>query len=140
MLDWIDSQRNAMRDRVIEWCNINSYTLNLPGVAQMGTEAEKALLALGAQIEWIDLPPAEAIDERGGIVQQPVGRALRARKRPEHPRQMFLGIHLDTVYPPDQPFQRVETIDSNTLRGPGVIDAKGGLVVMHPHQIQQLTR
>jgi len=43
---------------------------------------------------------------------------------------MFLGIHLDTVYPPDSPFQRVEALDSTMLRGPGVIDAKGGLVIL----------
>ena len=129
-LSWIDSQLDAMRLRVIELCNINSYTFNLEGVARVGKEAEHLLAALGAQIEWIDLPPAESIDDRGEVVQKPLGRALRARKRPDAPRQVFLGIHLDTVYPPDQPFQEVQGIDKNTLRGPGVIDAKGGLVVM----------
>src|SRR5213076_2181510 len=64
------------------------------------------------------------------VVQSPLGQALRARKRPDAPRQLFLGIHLDTVYPLDQPFQEVQGIDKNTLRGPGVIDAKGGLVVI----------
>src|SRR5256885_7707975 len=119
-----------MRRRVIELCNINSYTFILEGVARVGEEAEHLLGALGAQIEWIDLPPAESIDDRGEVVHRPLGRALRARKRSDAPRQVFLGIHLDTVYPLDQPFQEVTGIDKNTLRGPGVIDAKGGLVVM----------
>ena len=96
----------------------------------MGEEVERVLRTFGAQIEWIDLPPAESIDSRGLMTRQPLGRAMRARKRPEAPRQIFLGIHLDTVYPLDQPFQKVEALDANTLRGPGVIDAKGGLVVM----------
>src|SRR4051812_42280427 len=129
-LTWIDSQRDAMRDRVIEWCNINSYTFNLPGLARVGEEAEAALRALGAQIERLDIPVCASIDERGAQTTKPLGRALRARKRPDASRQIFLGIHLDTVYPPDQAFQRVETIDANVLRGPGVIDAKGGAVVM----------
>jgi glutamate carboxypeptidase len=119
-----------MRRRVIDLCNINSYTFNLEGVARVGEQAEHLLEALGAKIEWIDLPPAESIDDRGEVVHRNLGRALRARKRPDAPRQVFLGIHLDTVYPPDQPFQEVQGIDKNTLRGPGVIDAKGGLVVM----------
>src|SRR5215471_8936989 len=94
LLDWIDSQRDAMRDRVIEWCNINSYTLNLPGVARVGAEAERVLRSLGAEVEWIDLPPAESMDDRGEIMHQPLGRALRARKRPDASRRVFLGIHL----------------------------------------------
>jgi glutamate carboxypeptidase len=129
-LTWIDSQRDAMRDRVIEWCNINSYTYNVAGVNRVGEQAAKALQSLGAEIEWIDVPPAESIDHRGQTTTQPLGKSLRARKRSNTSRKVFLGIHLDTVYPPDQPFQNVRTIDVNTLNGPGVIDAKGGLVVM----------
>jgi len=130
VLRWIDSQRDAMRDRVIAWCNINSYTHNLPGVAQMGAACEAVLRSLGFEIEWIDLPPAEVIDHRGKIVTQPLGRALRARKRPDASRKVFLGRHLDTVYPLEQGFNRCKMLDSNTIRGPGVIDAKGGLVVL----------
>ena len=37
---------------------------------------------------------------------------------------------MDTVYAPNHPFKRVEQLDSNLLRGPGVADMKGGLVVM----------
>jgi glutamate carboxypeptidase len=129
-LQWIDAQRDVMRQRVIEFCNINSYTFNLEGLARVGEEAAHLLAALGAKIEWIDLPPAESVDDRGEVVRKPLGRALRARKRPEAQKQIFLGIHLDTVYPLDQPFQEVQGIDENTLRGPGVIDAKGGLIVM----------
>src|SRR5207248_1107235 len=46
------------------------------------------------------------------------------------PMCVFLGIHMDTVYGLDHPFQTVEHIDGNTFRGPGVADAKGGLCVM----------
>jgi glutamate carboxypeptidase len=40
-----------------------------------------------------------------------------------------LNIHLDTVYPPDSPFQSARE-EAGVLRGPGVADAKGGLAVM----------
>jgi len=114
----------------VRWCEMNSYTFNLAGLAHVGVAVELAMLELGAHLEWIELPPAESIDARGAVANQPLGRALRARKRPEAAKQVFLGIHLDTVYPPDQPFQHVRKIADNTLNGPGVIDAKGGLVVM----------
>jgi len=44
--------------------------------------------------------------------------------------RVLLGIHYDTVYGPDHPFQHVTRVDDNTLQGPGVADAKGGIVVM----------
>ena len=31
ILGWIDAQRDALRQRLIDWCNINSYTYNLSG-------------------------------------------------------------------------------------------------------------
>jgi glutamate carboxypeptidase len=59
-----------------------------------------------------------------------LGQAVQARKRPGALIRIFLGIHIDTVYAVDHPFQSVERMDANKLRGPGVIDAKGGLCVM----------
>src|SRR5204863_964034 len=38
--------------------------------------------------------------------------------------------HYDTVYEAGHLFQRCTLLDENTLRGPGVADMKGGLVVM----------
>ena len=110
--------------------------LTWPEVRRAVPDAELTLLGYGAQppsgdpSAGIRVLAPDTIDPRGQVMKQPLGRALRARKRSESPRQIFLGIHLDTVYPPDQPFQEVTAIDANTLRGPGVIDAKGGLVVM----------
>jgi len=37
---------------------------------------------------------------------------------------------MDTVYPEDHPFQKCRRVDDNILVGPGVTDAKGGLLVM----------
>jgi glutamate carboxypeptidase len=60
----------------------------------------------------------------------PLGKALRITKRPQAPLRVFAGIHMDTVYPPDHPFQTVTPLGPDTLRGPGVADAKGGLAMM----------
>ena len=47
------------------------------------------------------------------------------------PRQKILLIgHLDTVFERDSPFQKFERLDANTARGPGIIDMKGGDVII----------
>ena len=35
------------------------------------------------------------------------------------PIRIFLGIHIDTVYGIDHPFQRVESVDGNMICGTG---------------------
>jgi len=44
--------------------------------------------------------------------------------------RVLLVIHYDTVYGPDNPFNRVTVLPSGRWNGPGVVDAKGGIVVM----------
>src|SRR6185503_6097405 len=47
------------------------------------------------------------------------------------PGQKILLIgHLDTVFEPSNPFQRFERLNDSTSKGPGIIDMKGGDVVM----------
>lgn len=60
----------------------------------------------------------------------PLGQAISMTKRPDAPLQVLLVIHMDTVYGPDHPFAATTLLDDNRLQGPGVADAKGGLVVM----------
>ena len=129
-LAWIDAQAGAMRDLVIELGNINSNTRNLEGLACLTQALQPHLSKLESNIESIPLPAEQLIDSQGREVSLPLAPAIRLRKRASASLQVFLNIHIDTVYPKDDPFQTVEQLDANTLRGPGVIDAKGGLVVL----------
>jgi glutamate carboxypeptidase len=43
---------------------------------------------------------------------------------------MLLIGHLDTVFEPDSPFQQFQRIDEKTAKGPGIIDMKGGDVII----------
>jgi glutamate carboxypeptidase len=128
-LDWIDSQSDRLRSLVIEWANINSGSHNLDGLARFAAVLKRHFSTLG-EVHEIALPPEQVIDSRGQTIALPLGKALSIRKRPDAPLRVFLGIHMDTVYREDDPFQRVEQVDANILRGPGVVDAKGGLAVM----------
>ena len=107
-----------LRDRLIRWANQNSGSDNLPGLAAMLGLLEADFAALpGVTTERVPCANTAA-------------QALRVRYRPEAPHQVLLSGHFDTVYSADNPFQRCELVDDRTLRGPGVTDMKGGLVVM----------
>ncbi len=129
-LDWIDTQRDRMIDRVRRWCNINSGSTNLAGLAAMTDALDESFAGLSGHNRRITLTPAPTIDSHGQRRETPLGQAIHITNPCDAPLRVFLGIHMDTVYGPDHPFQVVEQVDTNTLRGPGVVDAKGGLAVM----------
>jgi glutamate carboxypeptidase len=130
IFDWIDSRTGEMVDQLINWANRNTGSANIEGINQFGVALGLELTALGATVTQIDLEPGQAIDRFGKPISIPVGRAICATKRPHAPRRVFLCIHTDTVYPKDHAFQTCTRIDANTLQGPGVADAKGGIVVL----------
>jgi len=104
----------ALLERVV---NINSGTMNLAGVRQVGDVFSAQLRTLGFTTRWIDGAP---FNRAGHLV------AERAR---QGPRVLLIG-HLDTVFEADSPFQRFERLTPTTARGPGVIDMKGGDVII----------
>jgi glutamate carboxypeptidase len=130
ILAWIDAQAGAMTQRLIDWAQINTYSTHLAGLDRFRALLLREFNALGGQATEVDLQPAESIDEHGQVIRTPLAKALRVVKRPQAPRRVFLCIHMDTVYPPQHPFQSCTRLDEATLQGPGVADAKGGLVVL----------
>ena len=108
----------ALRDLLISWADLNSGSDNFPGLDRMraALAAEFATLP-GATVEHVPLAGTPA-------------QALRLRVRPAAPTQLLFSGHYDTVYGAGSPFQRCTLLDADTLRGPGVADMKGGLVVM----------
>jgi len=129
-IDWIDSQAQRMIELAEHWANINSASDNLHGLEQMAAALVDTFSPLGGHLKLIDLPPRDTIDSTGHAVQKPLGRALSIIKRPHARLRVFLGIHMDTVYGLDQPFQTTQRLDADKLCGPGVADAKSGIVVM----------
>ena len=109
---------SALRDLLISWADINSGSENFPGLDRMraALAAEFGTLP-GATVEHVPLTGTPA-------------QALRVRVRPGAPIQLLLSGHYDTVYGTDSPFQACTLLDADTLRGPGVSDMKGGLVVI----------
>src|ERR1051325_653350 len=97
--------------------NINSGTHNFAGVRAVGDLFRKEFDALGFKTIWVD---GAAVKRAGHLVADPPGSG---------PRIVLVG-HLDPVFEADSPFQRFERIDDKTARGPGIIDMKGGDVII----------
>ena len=104
----------SLLERVV---NINSGTQNFDGVRAVGRVFRGELDALGFKTDWVD---GAAFKRAGHLV---------ARRPGGGPRVLLIG-HLDTVFEKDSPFQKFERIDERTARGPGIIDMKGGDVVL----------
>ena len=104
----------ALLERLV---NINSGTANHDGVRQVGALLRERLDALGFTTRWED---ATSVDRAGHLV---------AEHRGPGPKLLLIG-HLDTVFEPGSPFQRFERLNDTTARGPGVIDMKGGDVII----------
>ena len=129
-LAFIDSQYEHMKQLVHDWSAINSGSLHLAGLKQMRSALKDNFLWLNAEMEELELCPMAVINAKGEEEYQTLGNALRIRKRPDAPLQVFLCGHYDTVFGKDHHFQKPVVIDANTINGPGVADLKGGLVVM----------
>jgi glutamate carboxypeptidase len=127
---WIDDQRDVMTQRLMAWSAINTGSFNWTGIENLMREILPHFRALDASVEQIQLPPYEIVGHRGELLTVPLSSALVISRRPTAPMHVLLVVHLDTVYGPESPFQQSERLDENTLRGPGVADAKGGLAVM----------
>ena len=97
--------------------NINSGTMNHAGVRAVGQLFKAEFDALGFTTTWVD---GAAFQRAGHLVADHPGRG---------PRILLIG-HLDTVFEADSPFQKFERVDGNMAKGPGIIDMKGGDVVI----------
>lgn len=99
--------------------NINSGTLNVKGVKEVGNRFSSAFTDIGFNTKWIDMP-AE-MDRAGHLFATTEGTKGK--------RLLLIG-HLDTVFEEDSEFQKFEMVNDTVAKGPGANDMKGGNVVV----------
>ncbi|HVO00133.1 MAG TPA: M20/M25/M40 family metallo-hydrolase [Steroidobacteraceae bacterium] len=110
-----DGRSIALLEKLV---NINSGTMNFPGVERVGRVMMAELEPLGFDVQW---RPMAAVG-RAGLV-------LATHHARGHGKRVLLIGHLDTVFEPDSPFQRFER-HGDSAEGPGVNDMKDGLAIM----------
>ncbi|MBT7225056.1 MAG: M20/M25/M40 family metallo-hydrolase, partial [Gammaproteobacteria bacterium] len=119
MVEFIDDSNAAAEELLIESVNINSGTMNFAGVRRVGELLMLHFDAIGFETRWED---GASFDRAGHLVAEIRGEG-------EGPKLLLIG-HLDTVFEPDNPFQRFERIDAERAIGPGITDMKGGNLIM----------
>ena len=127
MVKAVDAETPAAIALLEKMVDINSGTMNLPGVVAVKDVLMPQMEVLGFQVRWA--PMQSQTGRAGDLVAEhacPDG-AGRCGKR------LLLIGHMDTVFEPDSGFQKYSIVpgtNGNVATGPGVNDMKGGLVVM----------
>jgi glutamate carboxypeptidase len=115
---YILSAKQEQRSLLEQLVNINSDTSNIAGVRQVGELLRHQLDALGFNTHWVEMP--ESMQRAGTLIATHSGSKGK--------RLLLIG-HLDTVFPSELPFKKYKQTGHDAT-GPGVIDDKGGDVVM----------
>ena len=115
---YVEKHSEEAIDLIEKVVNINSGTLNIDGNRTVGKIFQAELDQLGFNTYWVTYP--ENIKRSGHLFAE-----MRGGKG----KRIVLIGHLDTVFEPDDPFQRFIR-DGDTAYGPGVADMKAGDVSM----------
>jgi len=117
LASFVDSRVEGAIGLIEHTVNINSGSMNFDGVRAVGAVFDEELEGLGFETRWID---GSAFDRAGHLF---------ARRGNSGPHFLLIG-HLDTVFEIDSPFQTFVRESEGRASGPGIIDMKGGDVVM----------
>jgi glutamate carboxypeptidase len=134
-LDWLHQQSDSMADDLESLCNRNSSSDHREGLEDVANWLEDFFRPIPVPCQRIPLSNYRCLDDHGKWVENATGPALRwdwlGDKSPIAPQKpLLLSIHYDTVYGPENPFQKCVRLDGQRMNGPGVIDAKGGIVIL----------
>lgn len=99
--------------------NVNSGSLNLKGVRQVGSMFDEAFKSLDFETRWIEMP--KEMNRAGHLFAETVGNKGK---------KILLIGHLDTVFEENSPFQKFEMINETLAHAPGGNDMKGGDVII----------
>ena len=128
MVVWLDEREEEMLALLERITNMNSGSLNRAGLDAVAAVFDEELRGLGFSTsrlpgELIEMPSCPGSEYSVDLADHLLAR------RPGNGSRLLLMGHIDTVFPPDSPFQTFRR-EGDTIYGPGVADMKGGLVVM----------
>ncbi|MBC6983693.1 M20/M25/M40 family metallo-hydrolase [Caulobacter sp. 17J80-11] len=114
----VDANTEASYVLLQRLVDVNSGTMNLEGVREVGRMMKAELEPLGFEVRWVN---QDAVGRAGHLIAEHKGK--KGAKR------LLLIGHMDTVFEPSSPFQKFKR-EGDWAEGPGTSDMKGGLVVM----------
>lgn len=109
---WLAPRKNDIEAFLKTLVEINTHTSNTSGV-----DRGMDVLSQFAQDQGLTV---EVVSARGRLI-----KATKGSKRP----RILLIAHMDTVFAPDSGFDTYHVLGDGFVRGPGVGDIKGGLLI-----------
>ena len=128
MINWIAARQAPMLEELSTHVNINTGTANIKGLDYYRALLKQELLDLGFTIEQHSSPAIPVLDCDGG--QHEIADHLLATRKGKSKNRILLNGHMDTVFSSGDEFQTLLIEGDGRLKGPGVVDMKGGIVVM----------
>ena len=119
ILNRVSKNNDAAIDFLKKAVNINSGTLNLDGVGEVGALFDDAFFELGFDTRWVEMP--EEMNRAGHFFAETKGNKGK---------KLLLIGHLDTVFEADSPFQEFKMVNDSIAHAPGGNDMKGGDVIV----------
>lgn len=117
-IDYIDQHHDEAVALLEKSVNINSGTMNLAGVKEVGALLVPEFEALGFTVDMTD-----------GSAYGRAGHLIATKTGTRGPNILLIG-HLDTVFEPDSPFQTFSPTKTGWASGPGIADMKGGNIII----------
>lgn len=128
LVSWLDTEEDNMIAMLKRLTNVNSGSLNKEGVDEIGRLLSIELESLGFNLTTLPGAVIEMPSCPGSNYAIDVTDHILANK-PGNGKKLLLMGHMDTVFPPNSPFQEFSR-SGDVMYGPGVADMQGGLVVM----------
>jgi glutamate carboxypeptidase len=128
MVDWIAGRQDQMLDELKTHVDINTGTDNIAGIDRYRQLLTVELKQLGFVTQEYLSAPLTVLSCSGGAVA--IANHLVGTRQGAKPNRILLNGHMDTVFSSEDQFQSLVVDPDGTLRGPGVGDMKGGIVVM----------
>ncbi|MDT7042962.1 M20 family metallopeptidase [Candidatus Nitronereus thalassa] len=128
LVNWVGSKQAIMLKDLETYVNINTWTMNRDGLDQFRDLLDEELQSLGFETT---LKPSGEIEllscqeKKVTFAQHLLGQRIGKSST-----KVLLNGHLDTVFPKDDEFQTMVIETDGKIKGPGVLDMKGGIVAM----------
>lgn len=128
----LGEQQPEMEKLLADWVDRNTGSWNTAGLEAFAPLVADALKAIGFEVTIEPGVPLEYPDRKDARTGPLIVAERKAQIAPEQARHFLLLGHIDTVFEPDSSFQKFAPDPDSPRRaiGPGVIDMKGGLVVL----------
>ena len=129
LIEWVQSHQEPMLRDLEAYVNINTGTMNHEGLNTFRNLLEQEFQSIGFATTLQPGGEMELLtchDHKLSFADH-----LLAKRTGRKAAKVLLNGHMDTVFAKSDEFQRMIQEADGTLKGPGVLDMKGGLVVLN---------